>query len=212
MKLLVLTLFFVSNANAVIAKEVNEVEKCLGSLTAYEEAITKNRPLLSSRYVIAKRGFASMMNESTIEPYSEGRLSDISSCIGLKGVTPSDLDLLVKAYHGALSDNPYDDVTSCYAGFILSLQSIDEKLSEDQGEQFGFIVGVKIGRLVSNLSYLYKAKALSLDEVEAKAFAKARRTSQEDGETQKRELKKYLDTCDWYGVPARDAVKVLNIR
>jgi len=168
---------------------------CLGALNAITHDINKDKPQLNSDYVRALRGQVLMDGVTNPDPALDtsiiGDPSDVRACLAFT-VDKQHLEILLKAYHGQLSNDPVEDLAHCYA-VISSLESeLVTALGSEIGRQIAMQLGQDLGNAYAFVTRLYREPTVW--EIE-------RRATQilADHSTEGLAATQYV--CEWYGVP-----------
>jgi hypothetical protein len=137
-----------------------------------------------------------------------GNISNISSCLRLKGFEASDITLLVKAFYGVLSKDPYDDISSCMTSILISSEVLSQKVGQKKANKIiNSPLGEKLGIQGSSVAMLYNLKKQSTEEVMALSYKKLKKLSTKSINVRKSTLREYGKICDWYGLPVTDTMK-----
>lgn len=199
-------LFLTLSVGQANAEQSNSL-RCLVGLDAISSEISSSRADLSPKLARGLYGNLLMSvndNGRSVSPKDlpPGSPSDAKYCMG-ENVDQASLGVLLKAYLGYLSDDPYAEFAQCFAGFINVAAEIEREYGTNAGYEFGFMAGKKLGAQFTALNYLYSMSGPSVQAIQqmgAKILEEISNASETD---RARHIETYLDVCDWYGVPIR---------
>lgn len=217
MKGIVLPLIFCAGFQALPAIATDDtmaLKKCFGALNAFESSIGKGGARVKSDWLMGQRGLLLMKSETSgtvgdnIRHYS-GSTKDISSCAAV-GMSPMEINLFLLAYHGYLPQDPLEEVSGCFAAFLISAPEMDEKLGAKRSQALGSLIGKHLGEATSQLSYLYTPRR-SLEEIQSRAFKIQAQTVNLPSTVRSKAVKTLSEKCKWYGIQLDNVLEAAYI-
>jgi hypothetical protein len=203
MKVLVLLLIFCATFQALPAIAVDDtiaLKKCSGALNAFEASIGKGGARVKSDWLKGQRGLLLMKLETSgAVGGAIGSTKDISSCSAV-GMSPMEINLFLMAYHEYLPQDPFEEVSGCFAALLISAPEMDEKLGMKRSQALGSLIGKHLGRAASQLSYLYTSKK-SLEEIQSRAFKIQTQIVNLPSTVRSKAVRALSEKCEWYGIP-----------
>ena len=131
----------------------------------------------------------------------KGNIQEVHTCIGTKGVEPANIDILMKAYFGLIPEEPFDDLASCYVGYLSMAHTFDKTFNDETAQSLGSLIGTKFGSAVGIVALIYDKKPSVIEEIEYKAKSKYLSLVRKEQKEIKATLSKNRDICKWYGIP-----------
>lgn len=194
-----------------------QICKCIRGLNAFSVDIKKYRPDLNHKYprnlggyvLMNAKNFTDTEEKSLID--SVGSKDEVIYCYFSEALDNYSIDILLKAYHGYLSDNPFDDLALCWAAFLIKAPGFDKKYGEKKGYHMGSLIGKQAGRVLASLNYLYKGQNFTFEDITSAAVKHLQSMAPKEEEEKKRLLGSYCKICEWYDIPLKSLLTGADI-
>jgi len=202
----VLTIFFllVLMPTASLARSDEQLQECIGALNKIAQVIDRDHPNLNSDYVRALYGRV-LLDRVLVtgddwagNRDAVGDESKIRGCSSV-GVSKKNLEILLKAYHGQLSNDPAEDLAHCYA-FVLHVER-DKALGKYFSRQVGAQLGYELGEVRAFVTHLYREPTVWETEKRGEEIAETHSANQ---------MANSESICEWYSIPV-SAVKIATL-
>ena len=194
----ILTFFwlFALAPTSALASSDAQLQECIGALNAIAQAIDNDRPQLDSDYVRALHGYIqanrALNGKALMDSKRIGHARDLRSCLAV-GIDRKYLDLLVKAQHGYLSNDPAEDLAYCLAVLFSLEEELEIAFGKNVAGEIATQLGLDLGKAFAFISRLYR---------DPKVWADINRRAMEIGEAvPAKQLADNVHLCDWYSVP-----------
>lgn len=202
--------------SAVAFAATADFKKCVGALKAFEVSINNGESSVDANWVRGTRGWLLVnyqMPQNTIDELKNyvGNKRDITVCSTV-GVSTEEVELFILAYHGYLSEEPFEDLAECIAAMTVTIPEMDKILGALRSQSFGEFLGKRVGTTLTQLNYLYSSKKSSLGEIQIRATRIS--SSLPDMPLDKRAdfVTSYISKCTLYSIPLKAMLEGSDIQ
>lgn len=208
--IVLMTIFSLSSNS--LAANIDDLKECIGALHTLDDKISKMKPNLNSDYVKGLMGllmFSQDLDQADSDSLRsvKGDISQIQTCIGITNlVTVEDIDILIKAYNGLLSNDPFDDIASCYVVFLHMTQVLDDRFNDKTAQSLGSLVGERFGTIGGILAKLYNEKEFSFEKLHSDGILKFQSLQKMKQQQINSTMSRYYGLCRWYDIPVEDVL------